>query len=63
MRRAFRGRLVREHNPTGSLDKDYLEDLRKAIRCWDGKEEVKEAVRIKHKRQFSVVNGQQSIVN
>lgn len=44
------------HERTGSLDKNYLEGIRKSIRCWDEKEGPKEALRIKHKNQLSVVN-------
>jgi hypothetical protein len=56
-------RKVKEGVVKGTIDVAYLTALKAGVRYWDGKEWRKEAFRIKHKNQLSVVNGQQSIVS
>jgi hypothetical protein len=57
------GRKVKEGLVKGTIDAAYLNALKGGVQYWDGKEWVKEALRIKHKNQLPIVNGQQSIVN
>lgn len=51
-------RLVDEGRLHGNRGAKYLEDLKSGVRYWDGKEWRKEAVRIRHEKQLSIVNGQ-----
>ncbi len=46
--------LVQAGKLTGTIDKQYLENLRQGIRYWDGKEWRKEVVRVTAKPQLTI---------
>lgn len=56
-------KLVKQGKLTGKLDQKYLDDLKKGVRYWDGTEWVKEAVKIRHGQELSMVNGQLPVDN
>ncbi len=43
-------KLAKEGKLTGKLDQKYLDDLKNGVRYWDGKEWVKEPVKIRHEQ-------------